>query len=36
MKNEKEENNSNKRLNLILIAILVVEILDFVTRIIKG
>ena len=36
MRNEKEENNSNKRLNLILIAILVVEILDFVTRIIKG
>ncbi len=36
MKNEKNENNSDKRLALILIAILVVEILDFVTRILKG
>ena len=32
MENEKTE---NKRLNIILIAILVVEILDFATRFIK-
>ena len=33
---EKEKNPDNKRLNLILMAILVVEILDFVTRLIRG
>lgn len=37
MENEEEKGNSgNKRLNLILIAILVVEILDLATRLIKG
>lgn len=34
--NEKKENSENRRLNWILIAILIVSILDFVTRLIKG
>ncbi len=34
--NEKKENTENKRMNWILFAILIVSILDFVTRLIKG
>ena len=33
--NEKKENSENKRLNGILLAILIVSILDFITRLIK-
>lgn len=34
--NEDNENKDNKRLNFILLAILLVNILDFITRLIKG
>ncbi len=34
--NEKKENTENKRMNWILLAILIVSILDFVTSLIKG
>lgn len=33
---ENNEKHENKRLNIILIAILIVSILDFVTTLIKG
>lgn len=33
---ENNEKQENKRLNIILIAILIVSILDFVTTLIKG
>lgn len=33
---ENNEKQENKRLNIILIAILVVSILDFITTLIKG
>lgn len=33
---ENDENKDNKRLNLILLAILIVNVLDFITRLIKG
>ena len=31
-----KENTENRRLNLILIAILIVNILDFITRLVRG
>ena len=33
---ENNEKKENKRLNIILIAILIVSILDFITTLIKG
>ncbi len=33
---ENNEKQENKRLNIILIAILIVSILDFITTLIKG
>lgn len=33
---ENDENEDNKRLNFILLAILLINILDFITRLIKG
>lgn len=33
---ENDENKDNKRLNFILLAILLINILDFITRLIKG
>mgnify|MGYP003438299479 CR=1 FL=1 len=33
---EKKDGSDSKRLNLILIAILVVSILDFITNLIRG
>ncbi len=33
---EENEKKENKRMNWILLAILIVSILDFVTRLIKG
>lgn len=35
-KEQETQKNDSKRLNLILLAILVVNILDFITRLIKG
>lgn len=32
----KKESSETKRLNIILLAILIVNILDFITRLIKG
>ena len=33
---ENDKNKDNKRLNFILLAILLVNVLDFITRLIKG
>ena len=36
LEEEKKDGSDSKRLNLILIAILVVSILDFITNLIRG